>query len=275
MPGSLTARRFVPEHMDDPEIDVGELRDALRFIRLVNARLGGTSAALGHVKRWTKDWPTTRPVRILDLGTGSADIPLALLDWGRACGRSVHVTAVDNHARTLVLAREHLEAHGERPDSPEGEPGIRLLEADARTLTARFAVGQFDIVHAGMFLHHLPDIELMTVLRIMERLGRVGLIWNDLVRDPISAVAIRVLTIASPRKVRHDAVVSVAKGFTRAETLEIARRAGLRSVEYRRHLFGRFTLTAGAEGGRGFAICEPKFHRSYTSRHDRDVRHPH
>jgi 2-polyprenyl-3-methyl-5-hydroxy-6-metoxy-1,4-benzoquinol methylase len=249
-PGQLTRRRFVPEFMDDPLIDPAELAASLRFIRLVNARLGGASAALGHVRRWTKEWPADRPLLVLDVGTGAADIPLALLRWGRSRGLCLRITAVDNHARTLECARAYLMAQGVTVGDLEEPTGsIELVQEDARALARRFPATRFDISHAGMFLHHLPDVEILTVLRIMERLSRIALIWNDLVRDPVSAVAIRLLTLGMPAAIRHDAVVSVEKGFKRREAIDLARRSGLREIEHRRHLFGRFTLTArGMEG---------------------------
>jgi len=230
----LTGRTRSREMMDDPAADRGELDRSLRFIRGVNRRLGGTAATIGHLRRWSADWPAGEVVRVIDLGTGAADIPLAIVKWARGAGLRVHVTALDAHPTTLDLAREQV---GDDPD-------IELLCADALTLMDRFEPAAFDYAHAGMFLHHLADIEVMTMLRIMDRLTTRGLIWNDLVRGPVEAVAVRLLTLGRSAMVRHDGTVSVAAGFTRREVLDIAGRVGLTNVEYRRHLFGRFTLVS-------------------------------
>lgn len=220
--------------MDDPAADRGELDRSLRFIRGVNRRLGGTSATLGYLKTWSVDWPAGAVVRVLDIGTGSADIPLAIVRWARGCGLRVHVTGIDAHATTLALAREQV---GDDPD-------VELVRADALSLMDHYEPGSFDYAHAGMFLHHLDDIEVLTVLRVMDRLSTRGLIWNDLVRGPVEAGVIRLLTLGRSMMVRHDAAVSVAAGFTRREVLDIAGRVGLADVAYRRHLFGRFTLVS-------------------------------
>ncbi len=238
----FTRRAFVPEFMDAPDIDREELREALRFIRRVNARLGGSAACLGWLERLSRTWPRQRPIRILDVGTGSADIPLAIVRWAKRRGRIVHIVAVDNHTTTLGLAAEFLAK--ERGSGSSDGSSIELVEADALKLLERFEPGSFDVAHAGMFMHHLPDIEIVTALRILQRLAPGAVIWNDLVRDAISRVAIRILTVGTPPKVRHDAVVSVAKGFTRMEAMDLARRAGLERAAVRRHLFGRFTLIA-------------------------------
>jgi Methyltransferase domain len=232
--GPLTRRCRRAELMDDPGVERGQLDRSLRFIRGVNRRLGGTGAALGHLRRWSAGWPADRTVTILDVGTGSADIPLAIARWARQAGRDVRITAVDAHPTTLALARELV---GDRPE-------IELVEADARRLMDRYAPGEFDYAHAGMFLHHLEDIEVLTVLRIMDRLTTRGLIWNDLLRGPVWKVLVRLLAAAGPRIVRHDAIASVEAGFTRPEVLDIAQRVGLARPQYHRHLFGRFTLTS-------------------------------
>ena len=104
----LTRRRRAPEIMDDPNVDRAQLARSLRFIRAVNRRLGGASAALGHLRRWSAEWPPESVIRVIDIGTGSADIPLAITRWARQSGRRVEITAVDNHPTTLALAREHV-----------------------------------------------------------------------------------------------------------------------------------------------------------------------
>lgn len=230
----FTARRRTPERMDDPDVPQHDLREAHAFVRRVNRWLGGSRAAVSALRRWSRSWTRGETIRILDIGAGTADIPLAILDWARAAGHRVQVTAVDLHEGTLALAREQI---GDRQ-------GIDLVCADARRLTDRFSPGDFDYAHAGMFLHHLDDIEVVTVLRIMDRLARLGSIWNDLVRGRIESLGVRVLTLGAPALVKHDAIVSVEAGFTKREAIDLARRAGLTGIVYRRHLFGRFSLTS-------------------------------
>jgi hypothetical protein len=65
------------------------------------------------------------------------------------------------------------------------------VQADALQIMDRFEAGTFDYAHAGMFLHHLDDLEVMTALRIMHRLAGRGLIWNDLVRGTVELLLVR------------------------------------------------------------------------------------
>ncbi|MEM8834613.1 MAG: methyltransferase domain-containing protein [Planctomycetota bacterium] len=218
------------EYMDEPDVDRDDLARSLVYIRAVNKRLGGVSAILDRFRKWSKRWPTDRPVTMIDLGTGSADLPVEAVAWASASGFDLRVTAVDNHAMTLDFARAHVtETLGEEA-LHDGR--ITLVQGDATTITDRFEPGSFDYAHAGLFLHHLNDLGVMTVLRVMDRLARAGVIWNDLVRTPIGRAAIRLMTLGQPEIIRHDAVVSVDKGFTRRETLDLAKRVDITYAEY-------------------------------------------
>ena len=82
----------------------------------------------------------------------------------------------------------------------------------------------------------------MTVLRIMDRLARRGIIWNDLQRDRRAHFWVKLLTRHSDPVVRHDGPVSILAGFTKLEVLDFRRRLELDHTRYRRHFGHRFTL---------------------------------
>ncbi len=235
-------RRLTPEHMDRVDASPAELRSALAYLRGVNRWLGGSRALIGQLEAWSRNerasWPKDRPLTLLDIGTGSADIPVAAVRWARRRGFELRVTAVDMHPVTLDLAREYVAAQG-----MSGE--ITLVQADATRLMDLYKVGSFDFTHAALFIHHLPEIPALTVLRIMDRLASRGLVWSDLHRSWFQRAVVPIALLAGDRMVRHDGKVSVEAGFTRAEALEMARRVGVERAEYRRlPLWYRFTLAA-------------------------------
>lgn len=243
----LTRRRLTPEWMDAPNADPDELARALGFIRLVNRRfpfgLGGAAATIWHLDRLSRNWPYGRTMTLLDVGTGSADIPLAILAWADRRGHNVRITAIDLHETTLNVAREQVAQRGE-------ESRIEIMRADALKLHEHFQPGSFHYAHAAMFLHHLDDMEAMTVLRIMDRLSTQGVIWNDLVRSRLTCAAVRGFGFALPRMARHDAIASFDAAFTKREALDLAQRAGLAQPKWRRHLLYRFTIVSEARNGR-------------------------
>jgi 2-polyprenyl-3-methyl-5-hydroxy-6-metoxy-1,4-benzoquinol methylase len=236
-------RRLTPELMDDPRVPRDQLEMSLRYLRAINRRWGGAAALLRHLREWSRAWPKDRPVTLLDIATGSADLPLAAVAWAREAGFDLRVTGVDLHETTLDCARRHVAEH------PGLAGSISLERADARALMERFPAGSFDYVHAGLFLHHLPDLEVLTVLRIMDRIARAGIVWNDLVRSRLCRLVVGAAVLGRSRIVRHDAIVSVEAGFTKTEVLDFARRLDLGYARYRRGpMVHRFTLAGERPG---------------------------
>lgn len=227
---ALRRQGELTELMDQPQVDPAQLGQALAFIRKVNRYLGGTRAVLGHLQRWEPHWPCDRAIRILDVATGSADIPQAIVGWAGRRGRRVGVVGLDLHPATLELARKWV---GDNAD-------ISLVRGDALALP--FAAQSFDIATCSMFLHHLAEEQAVQVIREMLRVSRDGIIVNDLLRSRWAKVAIHLLTVFSSPIDKHDARVSVAKGWQRREVQRWATAAGAAWLRYRTHPFARFTL---------------------------------
>ena len=243
-------RKLSRELMDDPHVDRAELAQSLVYLRWVNARLGGAAALIGHLRRWSACWPRAGAgvVTMVDVATGSADVPVAARRWALGQGFDLRIVGIDVHESTLEEA-DGFVREASRADPRIGE-GIELRRADARELVEQFGANSFDYTHAGLFLHHLPDIEVLTVLRIMDRLSKRGLVWSDLHRSRLHRAVAKLFVAGKPEIVRHDAVVSFEAGFTGREVREIARRVGVAGwTRYRRApLWYRFTLAGERPG---------------------------
>jgi hypothetical protein len=85
--------------MDDAGVSDAELRKGLAFIERVNRWLGYTRATLSHLKQFSRTWEKGETVRIVDLATGSADVPWAILKWADRAGFDVRIVGVDLHPR--------------------------------------------------------------------------------------------------------------------------------------------------------------------------------
>jgi len=223
-------RQREPEWMDEDDVDPEQLRRSLSFIRRINALLGYTRATLSHLERFSAGWKPGERIEVVDLATGSADVPLAIVRWARPRGFDVHVVGIDRHEKTVQAARE----------ATAGEPRIRIVQADALNLP--FAAGSFDYAVCSMFLHHLSDDDAAMVLRSMGNVARRGIIAADLLRHRRAYAWISMFTLFANPIVRHDARVSVRQAFSKAEVLALRERAGLGFAEYHRHFGHRFVL---------------------------------
>jgi ubiquinone/menaquinone biosynthesis C-methylase UbiE len=224
--------------MDEPAQDRAELARSLADIRAVNRWLGGTRVVLHHLEALFARHP--RPAyRLLDVATGSGDIPLQVARWARARGVQVEIVATDNHATTLELAREHTAQ----------EPAVRVEEADALALP--WPDGEFDVALLSTALHHFDDDrDCLRVLREMHRVSRIGLIVNDLARSRAALLGAQLLAATAWRThpvTRHDGPLSVRRAFTPAELRALAARAGLEKAEVRAHVPFRMALVVEKE----------------------------
>ncbi|HEY8375523.1 MAG TPA: methyltransferase domain-containing protein [Nannocystis sp.] len=229
-------RRVAHAHelLDAPSHDPGELEASLRDVAAVNRWLGGTRALLRHVgPLLAPDRPTT----LLDAGTGSADLPRAIVRWARRHRRAVRITAADLHPQTLEIARR------QSADFPE----ISFARADVRALP--YADGAFDVTLLSLTLHHLDPDDIVIALREIARTARRALLVGELERSCAAYVGARLLAATVWRRnrlTRHDGPISVLRAFTPAELLDFARLAGLREPRVHRHPLFRLVLVAGA-----------------------------
>ncbi len=217
--------------MDDPAVDPAELAAALAFIRRINGALGYTRATVGHLRRFSRSWATGEPITMLDVATGTADVPHAVLRWADRAGHDVRLVGLDLHAATLAVAAAH-----------NRDPRLTFVRGDALALP--FADRSFDYVLSGMFLHHLPGAAAVAALREMDRVARRGVVVADLVRGRRAYAWISLFTIASSPMVRHDARGSVAGAFTVGELVALRDAAGMRYATPSRH-FGHRAVLAG------------------------------
>src|SRR3954451_9568305 len=102
-----------PPHRDTPEllnmpgtVPAGTLAHNLRDIRRVNRFAGGTAVVLRHMPELLADVPRGTSITLLDIATGSGDIPRALVRWGRRKGFDVRVLATDVSENILAVARQ-------------------------------------------------------------------------------------------------------------------------------------------------------------------------
>lgn len=228
------------ERMDEPGQDPAELGRSLADLRHVNRWLGGYRVVLHHLGRLVARHP--RPVvRVLDIATGSADIPLKIAAWARREGIRMEIVATDLHPTTLEWARRHT----------AGDADVRVESADALHLP--YADDEFDVAILSTALHHFDARgDLLRVLGEMHRVARVGGIVNDLRRSRPALLGANLLAATFWRThpvTRHDGPLSVRRAFTRAELDDLARAAALPNARAYRHEPFRVALVWEREGG--------------------------
>lgn len=208
-------RRGGPEILDLPEeaYTLEELAKSHDDLALVNRFLGDRRALLKHLFSQLRGM---KEFSLLDLATGSADLPVTIVDWARKKGMKPAVTAVDINELTLELARKRTANY----------PEITLQPADALALD--FPDRSFDIVLCCKTAHHMTPEETVRLIREMRRVARQGYILLDLRRSWIAYALIVLLTRLTGRNrvTCHDGPLSVLKAYTPQELAALAQKAG-------------------------------------------------
>ena len=236
-----------PELMDGP-LDHAVLPGNLRDLTRVNRWLGGTRLSLMAVTRLLATAAPVTCVRLLDVGTGAADIPVALIERSARQGLTLTVTATDERQEMLDIAGQRV---GPRPDL--------TLQLTGGGSQLPFPNASVDIAHCSLLLHHLEPEEATDLLREMARVSRRGVIVNDLDRTRLSWLGAWLLAhlATGNRYTRHDAPLSIRRAYRPAEVQDMAAAVGLTRVArlggFMGHRYALVLAPATAADGRGSA----------------------
>ena len=222
----VPARQFdpkEPELMDRPDVNKAWLREELEILQKIN-RFGAHRLIVRYINQLL-DSRKVEELSVLDLATGAADIPRAIVAWARTSRIKIKVTAVDGNEEVLRSAREWCR------DWPE----IQLERCDLLELP--YGPASFDIVACSLALHHFTTEDAIRVLRRMNEIARVGYALNDLQRNwlTIWTAAILARTIMRSPIVRHDGPQSFRAAFTVRELRGMAEQAGMKNFQVKRH----------------------------------------
>ena len=239
----MERRTDAAELLDGPLDDPAALTANLRDLRRVNRWLGGVRLSADAIDALAAHRPE---LTLLDVGTGGADIPLALMTRAKARGRVLSVVGIDS--RPEVLAAAVLASPAAATTA-----GLELRVGDGRSLP--YPDRSFDVAHVSLVVHHLSREDAVALLREMGRVARLGVVVNDLERSRLGWIGAWLIghLLTTNRYTRHDAPLSVRRAYQAAEMVAMLNEAGLTPVRTVRGAFGqRYAIAAlPAAGGTG------------------------
>lgn len=217
------ARHRDVEILDDPSVDADVRRQSIADVTRSNRWLGGRRAAVLELREAVRG---LRTATLVDVGTGLADIPARARRDAARDGTTLTVIGVDEAHTLLAAARDRVDA------------GVC-----ANALALPFRDQSIDIVMCSQLLHHFADDDAERLLREMHRVACRAVIVSDLRRSWFAAVGFWLVSfpLLFHRVTRHDGVVSVLRGFTRADLERLVHRATGTRPRVRRRLGFRLT----------------------------------
>jgi SAM-dependent methyltransferase len=213
------------EYLDD-EVDPAVRRRSHRDIALSNTLFGGVHAMRAALTPLFEHGP--RELSLLDVGTGTGDIPSRLVPMAAKHGVRLDVIGLDGHRELVAATRAW-------PIDP--------VCADALSLP--FADRSIDVVCCSQTLHHFEHTDAMRIVSEMHRVARRCVIIADLRRSWVAVAALWLVSfpLGFHPVSRHDGVVSILRGFTGAELRGLVRDAVAVTPLVRHRLLFRVTAS--------------------------------
>jgi 2-polyprenyl-3-methyl-5-hydroxy-6-metoxy-1,4-benzoquinol methylase len=221
-------RSFDPavlEMMDRDQPLSPELERDLERIRQLNRWFGSYHLVLSFIRNWVTP---ASGLRIVDLATGSGDIPRLIVDHARKINARVEIDAFDRQPATLEIARS-LSA-----DYPE----ISYREAD---ILEWDSAESYDITLCTLALHHFSSKDAVRLLRICRQVSKRFVLVSDLRRSFSLIAGVYLLTTLIFREpmTRYDARLSAIRAFSFSEMRDLALSAGWENFGHKKFRFAR------------------------------------
>ena len=190
--------------MDNFSIDDERIDKALAELKIINRFLGGDSASLKGFKIILKNNSVNHNLKVLDAGSGSSDILLAI----KNSYQELSVFSLDLNLRACKYA-----LHSRLKP--------KIICGNVHSLP--FKNSMFDVVHASLFFHHFNEDEIKEILPALLSATKYGLIINDLRRSIFAFIGIKILTLlfSNSEMVKNDGPLSVRRGFIKKELVSI------------------------------------------------------
>ena len=213
------------ELLDDPHAEPAAVRAQLADIARLNRLFGGTRAVVDALEPFLRTARETAGEggrgkggerwTLLDVGTGCGDIPCAAAACARRYGIALSLVGIERIPAAARLARA---------------AGLTALLADGGALP--LGPGTVDVVIASQVLHHLPRELAVRWIASFDRVARRAVVLADLRRSRLAMAGIWMASVGLGfrRQTRHDAVLSLRRGYTVGEFTDLLREAGVGAV---------------------------------------------
>ena len=195
-------RVVTPEILDTDSAPSPDVQRTLADLRLINRWFGGISTTRRMLSR-VIDLTPQPSFTLLDVGAGSGDVST---EAARQLRPQIKVD---------VTLLDRMPAHLPRN-------GARKVAGDALALP--FRDGSFDLVICSLLIHHLEADEVVRFVDEALRVAKIGVLLNDLRREPMHLALMYAGYPIFGRVTMHDGVASVRRSYTPGELHSILKK---------------------------------------------------
>lgn len=205
---SLKYRSTEKEWLDDIDVINEKLIRNLDEIASINKKLGGNNVILNGLNQLIQQ---KNSITIVDIGCGSGDLCRVMASYLDEKKISYQIIGIDMNPNIIEYAKKMTT-----------NSFIRYEIENA--FSSHISKYKPDIITASLFLHHMSDNDIRTLVKNWVENVTVGVLINDLHRSRLSLIGFKLISFIFrlSEMSKHDGLISIKKGFRKKELLNLA-----------------------------------------------------
>jgi 2-polyprenyl-3-methyl-5-hydroxy-6-metoxy-1,4-benzoquinol methylase len=222
---NLSQRSYQKELLDGTGIPFQDIKRNMRELEFINSFLGGHAVTLAGMQKLIQEagLPGEQELLICEIGCGGGDNLKAIQNWCNKKKVRVRLMGIDINPDCIEVAASNF-----------NDTDTSFIARDYIKVTFN---RKPDVIFSSLFCHHFTDQQLVEMLGWMRDHARIGFFINDLHRHSLAYHSIKILTgiFSGSYLVKNDAPLSVLRGFTRKEWMNLLQAAGISqySIEWK------------------------------------------
>ena len=207
----FSQRSYKKELLDEDLIPFADIKQNMKELDFINKWLGGHKITVNAFKYLAR---TSKKISVCEIGCGGGDNLAAIDKWCRKKNIDLNITGIDIKRECIDYAKSR-----------------KTFAGNASWITGDYKKVTFntkpDIIFSSLFCHHFTDSELIFQINWMKQNAETGFFINDLQRHFLAYHSIKMLTSLFSKSylVKNDAPLSVARGFSKNELIELCQKA--------------------------------------------------
>lgn len=214
MQSNMDKRSYQKELLDRDDIPFEDIKKNMRELDIINTLLGGHRITIEGIKKLISSNHNKEFV-ICEIGCGGGDNLAAINKYFEQSNVKGRFIGIDINPHCIHYAKERF--------------------ANAQYIVSDYQEVMFeikpDIIFSSLFCHHFDDEGVVSIFKWMKANSTLGFFINDLHRNIFAFHSINLITAIFSKSylVKHDAPLSVKRGFKRAELKLLLGNAGIRN----------------------------------------------
>jgi len=215
-PLDFSQRSYQKELLDRDDIPFSDIARNMKELEFINTHLGGHVITLEGFKKIFDQVDTNKKELIVcEIGCRGGDNLQVIDNWCKSKNLRAITIGIDMNRDCIEFAKTHTKLR-----HPQ------WINSDYRKISF---TQKPDIIFNSLFCHHFNEVEMEELLRWMKHYAQTGFFINDLHRHPLAYHSIKWLSRIFSRSylVKHDAPLSVLRGFKKDELRHSLEMAGI------------------------------------------------